>query len=585
MFSKSNRIIGLSAASLAAFGLIAQPSVAAATPKPSTNSVSKQEKSSIQHVVYIIADNVHLSDIQQMPHLMQFLHRGTLFTNDHTVLDSHTQDGMLSDMTGQYPSKTGVPDQSFYANGSYASFLYWNSIEKDGKPHVTTTPPWQTFNEHGLDVGAVGAPDMELESKSEVQGMNTAVDSNPSDYLGVAVHKKDGSAVFGSPNIPYIYNATSWADPSKTLGGFPGWGSDDPNWPLQATYEMQTHGVPVTFTYLHDVHEVGGKQMPPGQYKTTIQRYDQAFQTFFTKLSEAGITDKNTLFVITTDEGDHYVPGGEHNTNLTQWISQTSGISPSDMNIISDSGAMVYLKDQTELPKVLSSFSAIPGWNYLADPTELKTLHMNTVAAPTRTPSFVVFAKPDVWYNTSGSTSWTSGSNYLYNHGTISPDILTTWLGIVGPGVKHGHVSSQWLDHTDTMPTIYALLGYKLEGNEFDGVPAIDAFDPRTLPQTVRKVQGLYRRVEDLYKQLNAPVGRFGMATLKMSTEASVHANDEKGKALDNLIAALTTVRDDIASRLQTQLLQAWSANAHSLSSNDISDAQRVLNNVSSLAK
>jgi hypothetical protein len=53
---------------------------------------------------------------------------------------------------------------------------------------------------------------------------------------------------------------------------------------------------------------------------------------------------------------------------------------------------------------------------------------------------------------------------------------------------------------------ISALL--KLEGNEFDGVPAIDVFDPRTLPQPVRKVQGLYRRVEDLYKQLNAPVGR-----------------------------------------------------------------------------
>jgi hypothetical protein len=162
---------------------------------------------------------------------MQFLNEGTLFNNDHTILDSHTQDGMLSDITGQYPSKTGVPDQSFYANGTYSGFLYWTSPDHDGQPHVTSAPPWTTFNQHGLSVGAIGTPDMELESTSEVKQMNP-IDSKKSDYLGVSVHGTNGTSVLGSPNLPYIYNATSWADSSKTLGGFPGWGNADPNWPL-----------------------------------------------------------------------------------------------------------------------------------------------------------------------------------------------------------------------------------------------------------------------------------------------------------------------------------------------------------------
>ena len=59
----------------------------------------------IRHVIYVQFDNTHFrrdnpnvpSDLEQMPHLLGFLqNNGTLVTNDHTVLISHTAGGILS---------------------------------------------------------------------------------------------------------------------------------------------------------------------------------------------------------------------------------------------------------------------------------------------------------------------------------------------------------------------------------------------------------------------------------------------------------------------------------------------------------
>src|SRR5438309_90644 len=61
----------------------------------------------IKHVIYLQFDNTHFnsdatnvaSDLQQMPHLLDYLQKnGTLFTNDHTVLISHTAGGILSSL-------------------------------------------------------------------------------------------------------------------------------------------------------------------------------------------------------------------------------------------------------------------------------------------------------------------------------------------------------------------------------------------------------------------------------------------------------------------------------------------------------
>ena len=64
----------------------------------------------IQHVIYIQFDNVHLtrdnpnvpSDLEQMPHLLNFITRnGALDANHHTVLISHTANGILTALTGE----------------------------------------------------------------------------------------------------------------------------------------------------------------------------------------------------------------------------------------------------------------------------------------------------------------------------------------------------------------------------------------------------------------------------------------------------------------------------------------------------
>ena len=71
----------------------------------------------IKHVVYIEFDNVHFtrdnpnvpSDFEQMPILLNFIkQKGALDTGDHTVLISHTANGILSTQTGLYSDNSGI---------------------------------------------------------------------------------------------------------------------------------------------------------------------------------------------------------------------------------------------------------------------------------------------------------------------------------------------------------------------------------------------------------------------------------------------------------------------------------------------
>jgi len=89
----------------------------------------------IDHIVYLQFDNVHLrrdipnvpSDLEQMPNLLHFLESdGTLFTNHHTPLISHTAVDILTSLTGVYGDKFGVPIGNsfglFDSNGIASSF-------------------------------------------------------------------------------------------------------------------------------------------------------------------------------------------------------------------------------------------------------------------------------------------------------------------------------------------------------------------------------------------------------------------------------------------------------------------------------
>jgi hypothetical protein len=192
----------------------------------------------IKHVIQIQFDNTHFlrdratvpSDLEQMPHLLNFIRgNGTLLTNDHTVLISHTATGILSTLTGVYPDRMGQPVSNsfryFRPDGTTrtgVSFAYWTaplfdpagpSGQTDFSPEMINEngkiapAPWVPFTRAGCDVGAVATANTILE--------NTAIDiptvfgagsdeaaevaSNPgqafADFVGIGVHCAQGSAI------------------------------------------------------------------------------------------------------------------------------------------------------------------------------------------------------------------------------------------------------------------------------------------------------------------------------------------------------------------------------------------------------
>src|SRR5256886_16819126 len=144
----------------------------------------------IRHVIQIQFDNTHFlrdrdsvpSDLEQMPHLLNFIRgNGTLLTNDHTVLISHTATGILSTLTGVYPDRMGQPVSNSFryftpsgATRTGVSFAYWTApiydpagppfplagqtdlspemINENGK---IAPAPWVPFTRAGCDVGQV----------------------------------------------------------------------------------------------------------------------------------------------------------------------------------------------------------------------------------------------------------------------------------------------------------------------------------------------------------------------------------------------------------------------------------------------
>ena len=120
-----------------------------------------------------------------MPHLLSFLKgNGTLLTNDHTILISHTAGGILSSLTGLYPDRTGQIVSNSYGyfgpDGTpqfSSSFKYWTDVTSatlDPLPNMagdggqTAPEPWLTYTAAGCNVGGVSAANIELENNSAI---------------------------------------------------------------------------------------------------------------------------------------------------------------------------------------------------------------------------------------------------------------------------------------------------------------------------------------------------------------------------------------------------------------------------------
>ena len=397
-----------------------------------------------------------------------------------------------------------------------------------------------------------------------------------------------------SPNGPMTdLNGNVIKSPSGNIG-FPGFDGMEAATSLSYVAAMQEHGVPVTYAYISDAHDAhpNGPAYGPGQagYVQALASYNDAFGKFFTRLANDGINSSNTLFVFTADEGDHFVGGapspsncdgvnipctysqiGEINVNSTGLLATQQGIT-TPFNVHADAAPNFYITGNPArnnetvtrpFERAVGKLTAVNPLtgktdtltHYLADPVEMKLLHMVT-ADPARTPTFTMFANPD-YYLYAGSANCNSPCvveepAYAWNHGDVSPDINTTWLGMVGPGVQNlGVDGNVWSDHTDTRPTMMQILGLK-DDYSHDGRTLFEVLNPAILPPAARANLGFLIPLAQIYKQLDADVGQLGLTTLQASTVAleSNAPNDSTYTQLENSLQTITNVRNAIASQM-----------------------------------
>jgi hypothetical protein len=421
-----------------------------------------------------------------------------------------------------------------------------------------------------------------------------------SGYMGLFGHKYVAPQI--SPNKPLTdLNGSVIQDPQGHIG-FPGFDSMSASVSLSYMAAMQEHGVPVTYAYISDAHDANpnGSAYGPGQadYVATLASYNDAFGKFFTRLANDGINSNNTLFVFTADEGDHFVGGppsptdcdgvkvpctynqiGALNGNLTGLLATEQGIT-TPFKVHADAAPTVYLTgNPARDAAVTRAFERATGQltavnpltgkidkltNYLADPVEMKLLHMIT-ADPARTPTFTLFADPNYFLLADAPKCPTADPSSCvieqpkaaWNHGDVAPDINTTWLGMVGPGVKHvGVDQSLWSDHTDTRPTMLSLLGLK-DDYTHNGRVLFEALEDAAVPQSLREHRETLTHLAETYKQINAPVGKLGLASLLISTkalESGCADDDSVYNKLENKLISITDQRNALADQMLTLL-------------------------------
>jgi hypothetical protein len=224
----------------------------------------------------------------------------------------------------------------------------------------------------------------------------------------------------------------------------------------------------------------------------------------------------------------------------------------------------------------------------------MKILHMVT-ADPKRTPTYAMFANPDFWLSSGPAkcgkscVSEPSGGD-AWNHGDAYPQINTTWLGLAGPEVSHHGVDNAvWSDHTDIQPTMMALLGLHDDYTP-DGRVLAEVLTRAARPAAMRAHTGTLTRLGQVYSQLNAAVGSFGLNTLRASTTAlaSRSQGDARYTRLENSLAGLGTQRDTLAGRMRAILLGAAFAGRHvppGLARRLISEGERLLGKAALLAR
>ena len=293
--------------------------------------------------------------------------------------------------------------------------------------------------------------------------------------------------------------------------GFPGFDGMFPTNSLSWVAQMQESGIPVTYAYISDAHDGHGNSgnihfaYAPGEagYVQQLHDYDVAFGKFFDRLAADGINKSNTLFLFTVDEGDHFAgsqpnnpscdgvtvacdyarnPVGEINGDLRRMILTQYG-DTTNFTVHSDDAPNVYITGnpsrtdavtrnlEREMAQLhwLNPYTGVDQHNImvaLADPVEMKTLHMVT-ADPARTPTFTPFADPDWFFFATGGAACATqaacasipartNQSFAWNHGDIQDEIASDVGRLRRAGGQEPRRRQQRLDRPHRPPADHA---------------------------------------------------------------------------------------------------------------------------------
>lgn len=638
---------------------------------PKADCELNSARGDIKHVVYIQFGHLHLtrdipnvpSDLEQMPHLFKFLEsNGTLLTNHHTALLSQPANDGLTSLTGVYPERHGA---SFASSSTYWTTRVDPNTSNSGFRLFTTDgknvpAPWVPFTRAGCNVGAVAIGSMALENTGQdiltafgANSLETALSVDPAtstqaaaDFEGIAIHCGASNSLcsFGRPDVlpdePRGYQGfnalfgyksvapmISPNGPLKDLDGkviadaegnlgFPGVAGISAAQSLAFVAAMQEHSVPVTYAYISDAHEnhsgTGAFGSGEAAYVAQLKAYDEAFDKFFTRLAADGINQNNTLFVVTADEGDHFVGGppvpstcdgvnvpctypklGEIAVNVSELLTrQDPKLANTPFEVQAGMAPAFYIKGNPapdsqlarQLEKAAAKLSAVNPVTgnadqltlFLADAVEMKLLHMVPTEA-SRTPNLVLFGHPDHLFQTSGMP-FLQNRGVAWNHGGVAPEVNTTFVGLVGPGINAKGVQGDiWSDHTDIRPTMLALLGLQ-DDYLSQGRALTELFHEWALPSGVRDSGDQFLQLAQAYKRINAPIAELGLTSLRISTAALV-GDDAKYNNLEDQLNVITALRDDLASAM-ANLLDAGEFHGRRISEGEARQLVRSANDL-----
>jgi hypothetical protein len=544
-------------------------------------------------------------------------------------------------------------------------------VDQRGKAHPA---PWVPFTRAGCDVGAFSTANIEFEnttgdidnvfgptspqhdeaakSAAAPRGSKLA-NQAAADFEGIAIHCAKGSklcatggapdalpdepggytgftALFGNVTVapainhgaPDVLDLDGVPVQDETGNfGFPGF-DPTPSQTLGYLAAMLEAGVPVVYGYIEDAHDNHGiasnpdGTFGPGEagYVTQLKQFDAAFGKFFARLKKDGITKDNTLFIVTSDENDHFVGGapapancdgvttpctyqfkGEINASLSNLLFTESNDNTS-FSIDFDDAPGIWIRGNpgqtsTLTRKLERESGALMAVNLahgnqsqlltqaLADQAEQRLLHMVT-SDPRRTPNFILLANPDYRLVTSRptkcaplSTCFSESRDFAWNHGDFQSDITHTWLAMVGPGVqKKGVTNEIFSDHTDIRPTILSLAGLK-DDYAHDGRVLFEVLHDDALPDSLQDHRETLSRLARTYKQINAPLGTLGLRTLVGISTIALKGSDATFTALEEKIADITARRNEIAGQM-IDMLEDAAFEGHAI---DVAAAERLI--------